>query len=45
MKTNKFYETPVVDYLDAENEGVLCQSSGCGIEINDWTQGSGSIDF
>jgi len=24
--TNKFYEAPVVEYLDMENEGVLCQS-------------------
>lgn len=23
---NKFYEAPVVEYLDVENEGVLCQS-------------------
>lgn len=26
MITNNFYQTPVLEYLDAESEGVLCQS-------------------
>lgn len=42
MITNKFYETPVLEYLDCESEGVLCQSGEFGIQ--DWTQG-GSTDF
>jgi hypothetical protein len=45
MITNNFYQAPVVEYLDAESEGVLCQSGAGTAGINDWKQGSGSIDF
>ncbi len=46
MNTNKFYVSPIVEYLNVENEGVLCQSKDTdSIEINDWKQGNGSIDF
>lgn len=27
MGKMKFYSTPVLEYLDCENEGVLCQSA------------------
>ena len=26
MENAKFYSTPVLEYLDCENEGVLCES-------------------
>lgn len=48
MTKHIIYQAPAVEFLDMENEGVLCESgmptpSGFGT-IKDWTEG-GSIDF
>lgn len=45
MITCNFYQTPVVEYLETESEGVLCQSDAGKTGIKDWVQGEGSIDF
>lgn len=36
------YETPSVSILDAQVEGVLCES---GISINDWENDDELLDF
>ena len=43
--TKTIYEAPMVDYLDMEHEGVLCQSGEGSMGIADWKPGSGVIDF
>ena len=41
------YQAPSVDFIEVEQEGVLCQSgqAASSASVKPWTQSSNSVDF
>ncbi len=43
FNTVESYETPAVNVIDIQVEGVLCASGD--FDINDWEEDEGGLDF